>query len=311
MATTLITGGTGLIGSALASALIARGDEVIILSRHQKQLKQDRVSFATWDPSAGKIAETAIRRADHVVHLAGANVAEKRWTKSRKKEIMDSRVESGKLLAHAINTIPNKVKSVVSASAIGYYGPDPTIPNPHPFIETDPPASDFLGTIGKNWEEAIAPVKDSGKRLVILRTGIALSSEGGAYPEFKKTLRFGIASIIGSGTQVVSWIHINDLVGIYMEAIDNENWYGAYNAVAPSPASNKQLVLSIARGRRNYFVPMHVPSVALKAVLGEMSVEVLKSTTVSAAKVMAAGYQFKFPTIGDAVKNIEPRKEAQ
>jgi uncharacterized protein (TIGR01777 family) len=310
MATILVTGGTGLIGSALTNALVARGDEVIILSRNGQQPKQNSISFARWDPSAHKLDESAIAKADHVVHLAGANVAEKRWSMSRKKEILDSRVESGKVLAHAIKTIPNKVRSVVSASAIGYYGPDPVNPNPRPFIETDPAAPDFLGTIGGEWEEAIGPVKDAGKRLVILRTGIVLSDEGGAYPEFKKTLRFGIASIIGNGRQVVSWIHMNDLVNIYMEAIYNENWKGAYNAVAPSPASNGELVLSIARERRKFFILVHVPSIVLKAVLGEMSVEVLKSTTVSAAKVMATGYEFKFPTIPDAVKNLEPHQEA-
>jgi uncharacterized protein (TIGR01777 family) len=306
MATILISGGTGLIGSALTNALVARGNKVIILTRSIPPEEQRGVSFATWDPSKGTMDESSIKKADHVVHLAGANVADKRWTAVRKKEIVDSRVESGKLLARAIATTSNQVRSVISASAIGYYGPDPAIPNTRPYVETDPPATDFLGTTGRKWEEAIEPVTNSGRRLVILRTGIVLSNEGGAYPEFKKTLRFGLASIIGNGKQIISWIHINDLVGIYLQAITNEHWNGIFNAVAPDPVSNRDLVLSIAREGKKFFIPVHVPSPVLKIVLGEMSVEVLKSTTVSSAKVESQGYKFQFETITQAVKNLEP-----
>lgn len=307
MATILITGGTGLVGSALTRALVAAGDDVIILTRGVKKQQERGVGFATWDPLTGKIDEASIMKADHVVHLAGANVAEKRWTAARKKEIIDSRVESGKLLARAINAIANPVKSVVSASAIGYYGPDPAAADPRPFVEDDPPANDFLGTTSRNWEEAIASVTESGKRLVILRTGIVLSNYGGAYPEFKKTLPFRLASIIGNGNQIVSWIHIDDLVGLYMRAIKDGGWQGAYNAVAPVLVTNKQLTLAIARSAKKVFIPVHVPSIVLKTLLGEMSVEVLKSTTVSSEKAQAGGYQFKFNTIEEAVKNLEPR----
>ncbi|HUQ97080.1 MAG TPA: DUF1731 domain-containing protein, partial [Chitinophagaceae bacterium] len=143
-----------------------------------------------------------------------------------------------------------------------------------------------------------------GKRLVIFRTGIVLSNEGGAYAEFKKPLRFGVASVLGSGKQIVSWIHIDDMVKLYNDAIANENWNGIYNAVAPEPVSNEVLIKTIAKQRGGFYITTKVPEIALKTALGEMSVEVLKSTTVSAAKIEDAGYTFLFPHIGPAVFNL-------
>jgi len=194
---------------------------------------------------------------------------------------------------------------VISASAIGYYGPDPVIPNPDPFVETDAPATDFLGTTVKEWEEAMLPVTDSGRRLVILRTGIVLSGKGGAYTEFCKPLRFGMAAILGSGKQVVSWIHIDDLVRLYIHAIQHEEWKGIYNAVALKPVSNREMILKIARSKKRFFIPVPVPAFALKGALGEMSVEVLKSTTVSCTKTLQAGFDFQYPTIEKALNQLK------
>jgi uncharacterized protein (TIGR01777 family) len=158
------------------------------------------------------------------------------------------------------------------------------------------------------WEKAIEPVKNSGKRLVLLRTGIVLSNEGGAYKEFKKPLKFGIASVLGTGKQIVSWIHIDDLVRLYIEAIENGKYNGIYNAVAPNPVSNKELIKEIARQTRKNYLTAKVPSFALKTVLGEMSIEVLKSTTVSSDKVQKEGFQFLYPTISDAVASFSSKK---
>jgi uncharacterized protein (TIGR01777 family) len=304
MATILITGGTGLIGTALTEALVAKGYDVIILSRSKKQSSQKNISYAMWDVHNQKIDEEAIKKADYIVHLAGANVGDKRWTQKRKKEIVDSRVDSGKLLVKALKEIPNKVKAVITSSAMGYYGPDKKMPNPKPFTETDPPYNDFLATTVVKWEHAIEPVKDLGKRLVFFRTGIVLSNEGGAYKEFKKPLKFGIASVLGSGKQTVSWIHIDDLVRLYIEAIENGKWNGVYNAVSPNPVNNRQLIEEIARQTKGFHITATVPSFVLKIVLGEMSIEVLKSTTVSAARIHQQGFQFLFPEIESAVKNL-------
>jgi hypothetical protein len=306
MATILITGGTGLIGTALTKALLSKGHQVIILTRNILNAKKhDQLSYAQWDITKQTIDKNVIERTDYIIHLVGANVAEKRWTDKRKTEIVESRVKSGQLIVKALKEIPNHVKAVVSASAIGWYGPDPQIPNPRPFIETDPPAYDFLGTTCQQWEGALRPVTELGKRLIILRTGIVLSKEGGAYPEFKKSLPFRVASILGNGKQMISWIHIDDLVRMYLQAIENESLEGVYNAVAPNPVSNKEMIIAIAKQKNKRYVPVHVPSLALKIILGELSIEVLKSATVSSRKVENTGFSFLFPTIEMAIRELE------
>lgn len=313
MATVLISGGTGLIGTALTRELTAKGYDVIVLARHiskdEKSRKQP-VRLAQWSVEKQTIDSHAIKQADYLIHMAGASVAS-RWTDKHKKAIVDSRVKSGELLVKALKEIPNNIKAVVSASAIGWYGADPVVPNPTPFVETHPAAADtFLGHTCLQWEASTDPIAQMGKRLVKLRTGIVLSKEGGAYPEFKKTLKFGVNSILGSGKQVLSWIHILDIVGLYIKAIEDESWNGVYNAVAPMPVSNEQLMRLIAKENGRFSLPVHVPELALKLALGEMSIEVLKSATVSSRKVQEAGYQFMFPSIEAAVKNLE-RKTAK
>lgn len=308
MATVLITGGTGLIGTALTRSLLQKGYDVVVLTRKLPPAgnsSKPRLKYALWDIGAQTIDAAAVQEADYIVHLAGANVADGRWTERRKREIVSSRVDSGKLLVKALGERGNKVQAVVASSAIGWYGPDPAVPNPRPFVETDGVDGAFLGQTCKLWEDSIAPVVRLGKRLVILRTGIVLSKEGGAYKEFKKPLQFGVAGIMGNGNQVVSWIHEADIVGMYLAAIENENWQGVYNAVAPHPVSNKALVQAMATAKGGMAIPAPVPAFALKIALGEMSIEVLKSATVSSAKAQKAGYQFVYPGIETATKALE------
>jgi len=302
METILITGGTGLVGAALSKALVAEGFAVIILTRKPRPSTQAGITYAVWDIGEGELDADALRRTDHIIHLAGANVAEGRWTDERKKEIIDSRVKSAALLVRKMKEMPNKVRTVISASATGWYPQDPQVPNPRPWVETDTPADDFLGQVVQQWEGAMEALP--GKRLVFLRTGIVLSTNGGAYPQFKKTLPFGMASVLGTGRQVVSWIHIDDLVRLYIEAIRNPKMSGPYNAVAPQPVDNRTLIVAIARARRKPFVVVHVPEFVLKAMLGEMSIEVLKSTTVSSSKVEREGFNFFYPSVEAAVKNL-------
>lgn len=314
-ATVLITGGTGMIGRALTKSLLERGYNIIILTRQQKgqDASTSRISYATWDIKNQTIDKEAVSKADYIIHLAGAGIADKRWTKKRKKEIVESRVKSGELLVKALNENANTVKAVISSSAIGYYGPSPfnqlmpgkQISQIHMFEETDPPAADFLAQTCLLWEQSLEPVTKMGKRLVRLRTGIVLSGEGGALTEFIKPLRYGIATILGSGKQTISWIHIEDLARIYVTAIENQDMAGTYNAVAPMPVSNKELVLQLAKFKRGtFFIPIYVPAFILKLILGEMSIEVLKGASVSCNKIHFAGFTFLYPSLKAALEEL-------
>ncbi|HSC36790.1 MAG TPA: TIGR01777 family oxidoreductase [Chitinophagaceae bacterium] len=318
MATVLITGGTGMIGRALSAMLLERGYEVIVLTRDAGGKKRvpvangggNGLSYAVWDVQNQTIDAAAVQQADYIVHLAGAGVADKRWSDKRKQEIVNSRTQSSALIVKALKEHSNKVKAVVGVSGIGWYGPDPVVPNPKPFVETDPVATDFLGNTCRLWEDSIEPVTLLGKRLVKLRTGVVLSNDGGALAEFKKPLRFGLAAILGSGSQVMSWIHIDDVCRIFLQALEDEQLHGVYNAVAPQPVSNKLLTLHLAKAMRGkFYLPVYVPSFLLKIVLGGMSIEVLKSATVSARKIHCTGFDFAYPSIDAALNALTCRPD--
>ncbi len=311
MPSVLITGGTGLVGTAVKALLEQKGYEVVLLTRSKTPLKGQ----AHWDINAGTIDSTAIAAADYIIHLAGAGVADKRWSTARKQEILDSRTKSSALLVKALQETPNKVKAVISASAIGWYGPDQI--NAHNiegtsqgFVETDPSYPDFLGTTCAAWEASIAPVTANTnglqKRLVCLRTGIVLSKHGGALKEFLKPLAVRMAAVLGNGKQMISWIDVRDLAKMFVYALENENISGSYNAVAPAPVSNKTLTQTLAKVLYgNFYITTYVPSFVLKIMLGEMSIEVLKSTTVSAQKIQDAGFVFDYPEIVKSLSTLD------
>jgi uncharacterized protein len=310
MPTVLITGGTGMIGTHLQNFLLENGYSIIVLIKNEKQRKplDKNISYAKWNVEKEEIDKDAIAGADYIIHLAGANVAEKKWTDKRKKEIIESRTKTGALLVKSLKEIPNTVKAVISASAIGWYGIDTNESRQHGFKEDAPAADNFLGNTCKLWEENIKPVEQLNKRLAIFRFGIVLSKKGGALDEFKKPLKFGIAGILGGGKQIISWIHIDDLCRLLLFAIEHENISGIYNAVAPLPVTNKELTLMLAKNMRGkFFIPVHVPAFALKLALGELSIEVLKSTTVSSEKITKEGFNFLYPSINIALENLEKK----
>lgn len=297
-----------MIGRRLTELLMAGGYEVIILTRNASSTKHKMpgVAYADWDSKAQTIDEWAISKADHIIHLAGAGVADKRWSEKRKQEIKNSRTQSSSLIVKALESLPNHVQTVISASAIGWYGADTDFSKKNGFTEDAPPDTGFLGETCRLWEESIQGVEKLGKRLVKLRTGIVLSKHGGALQEFRKTLKAGIAAILGNGQQVISWIHVEDLCRMYMHAIENVTMQGAYNAVAPNAVTNQQLTLTLARQMRgNFYLAMHVPVAVLKIALGEMSIEVLKSTTVNADKIEKTGFNFLYTTVEKALAQIK------
>lgn len=307
MQTILISGGTGLVGTALSSHLTAKGYRVIILSRQlpavSNQPLGNNIGFAKWDVKNQQIDIAALQQADYIIHLAGAGVMDKKWTAEYKKEIINSRVDSSKLIADSLQMHPNKVKAVISASAIGFYGKDEE--DAKPFTEDAAADKSFLGDTCRLWEESIDPVIALNKRVAKLRIGIVLSKSGGALKEFMQPLKFGVAAILGNGKQMISWIHIDDLCRMFLFAIENENMNGVYNAVAPNPVNNKTLTISLAKKmKRLFYIPFYVPIFILKIMLGGRSIEILKSTTVSCKKIMDEGFLFQYAGIDTALDDL-------
>lgn len=307
MAIVLISGGTGLIGTKLTSHLTARNYDVIILTRNKKISSENKkISYSFWDVKKQIIDADVIKKSDYIIHLAGASLMDKKWKADYKKEIVDSRTYSAELIIKTLHENNHTVKSFVSASAIGWYGADsnPLI-HKDGFTETDPPDKSFLGETCVLWEGSVDSVVQLNVRLVKLRTGITVSNDGGAFKEFKKPLKLGVAGILGDGKQIISWIHIDDLCRMYIEAIENNEMNGVYNAVAPAPVSNKKFVLEMAEKiKHKFFIPINAPAFLLKLFLGKRSIEILKSATVSDKKIKSTGFTFLYPTIEAALDEL-------
>lgn len=305
MKTVLITGGTGFVGAHLTQLLLKNNYAVMVLTRNKSLVHSNGptpLNYAYWDVEKRIIDESAITKADYIIHLAGAGIAEKRWTKRRKEELVNSRVNSSKLLVDALAKTPNKVQAVVSASAIGWY--DSSLQQKH--TEGELPANDFLGNTCKLWEESIEPIKKLGIRLVKLRLGIVLSKNGGMLQQLVVPLQFGIAPVFSWGKQVISWVHVNDLCCMFLFAIENNSVNGVYNATAPAPVTQKKLVTTFAKNeKKNAFLRIYIPAFILKIALGEMSIELLKSVAVSSNKIQQLNFTFNFPDIDSALQGRE------
>ena len=308
MPVVLICGGSGLIGKRLTQLLTEKNYTVVILTRQPIiNDKRDNInaSYATWNPEAGTIDTQALAQADYIINLAGAGIADKRWSAARKQIITQSRAKSGQTIVAALNNNLNKVKCVVSASAIGWYGDDDLLKDEKGFTEDAPAAPGFLGDTCKAWEQSIDGAAKAGTRIVKYRIGIVLSKEGGALKEFAKPVRFGIAAILGNGKQIQSWIHIDDVCRMFIYALENEAVQGVYNAVAPRPVDNRTLIIDLAKKTKgSFYISAYVPSFIIKMLLGEFSTEVLKSTTVSSEKIRRTGFQFIYPSIEAALNTL-------
>lgn len=296
--TVLITGGSGSIGKVLSAFLEKRGHKVSVLSRNIP--RNAEYKYYKWDIKGHYIDPQALLNNKIIIHLAGANIGENRWTSSFKKEVLKSRTDSVRLIADGFRRLNILPERFISASAVGYYG---SITSEKIFTEKDPPADDFLGKVGKAWEGAVNDLANSGVPTAILRTGVVLDTNSGALPKTAKPVKLGLGAPLGSGKQYVPWIHIADLCRMYYYIIENE-LEGVYNAVSPNPVKNNEFMKSIARSLKKPMFMPKVPSFVLKAMLGEQSTIILDGSRVSAEKICNAGFSFQFPEIDEAVSDL-------
>lgn len=294
----LITGGSGLVGKKLSKKLTENGHDVAILSRKQ-EVSDYKVYI--WNIEQNQIDLKAIEESDSIVHLAGANIGEKPWSRSQKELILKSRVDSANLLFKTAMDINKSFKCVVSASAVGCYG---AVTTNYTFKETDPYGNDFLGSVCKNWEAAIDQFKLLNTRIVKLRTAMVLDKDGGALKKIIKPVKFGVASALGSGKQYVTWIHIDDLVNIYVKAIEDENLTGAYNCASVDQKTNKEFMQTLAKVFHKPFWPINVPSFVLKSLYGEMANILLEGSRVDINKILSTGFAFQYNNLEDALKAL-------
>jgi hypothetical protein len=299
----IVTGGTGLIGKALAAALAAGGHEVIVLTRRPdaagSSKMPDGVRLQGWDAESAQGWGELADGAGAMVNLAGEGIADGRWSAERKRRITQSRVNAGKAVLAAIEAATVKPKVLVQASAVGYYGPrgDEII------TEASSMGSDFLATVCFDWEASTARVERLGVRRPVLRTGIVLSNQGGAFPKMKLPYNFFAGGKLGSGRQWLPWIHIQDQVRAIQFLIDDERAAGPFNLSAPNPVTNQEFskVLGSVMGKP---AALPAPGFAMKAALGEMATMLLEGQRAVPARLQELGFTFEYPELEAALKDI-------
>lgn len=297
--TVVITGGTGLIGQEVCKLLLGAGWEVNCLSRSAKPHKVPGVRLFRWDIDRKQIDPAAFEGATALVHLAGESIADKRWTNARKRAIYESRTHSTLFLKEVIEKHGADITTIISASAIGYYGNDAK-----PYNEDSKPGNTFPAQVCVAWEEAAREMAGPDRRLVIFRIGIVLSRDGGAYPQLTAPLRFGLGTWLGNGDQVMSWIHVRDMACMMLFALENPALKGVYNGVAEEPVSQKFLLKQVGRYLHRPVWPIGVPAFFLQMVLGERAELVLEGATVISVRITQAGYVYKYPHLYDAMNEL-------
>lgn len=298
--TILITGGHGLIAQKLAKKL-DKDYVVRLLTRNKKQENEFE-----WNVEKGIIDEKSLIGVDHIIHLAGASVAEKRWTKKRKQEIISSRVNSAKLILNSLKKNNLKINSFISASAVGFYGTETT---EKIYTEKNNKGSDFLSNVVFLWEHAADQFlkQNIAKRVVKLRTGVVLSDKGGALAKMKKPISCYVGAVLGSGKQYMPWIHIDDICSIYEFAVTNAKVRGIYNAASPMPTTNQELTETIANVLKKPLLFPNIPSTIIKFIFGEAADILLEGSRVSANKIINEGFDFRYPNLRSALENLLKR----
>jgi uncharacterized protein (TIGR01777 family) len=294
----LLTGGSGLIGKSLTKLLLDKGYVVSHLSRSPG--KNPRVKTYLWDVHTGQIDAACIEGVDTIIHLAGAGVADKRWTNKRKKELVESRTKSIRLIYELLKSKQHKVTSVISASATGYYGDRGDML----LTEDSKPADDFLAECCIAWEKAVDEGEELGLRIVKFRTGVVLNKKGGALPQMATPVKWYVGSPLGDGKQWIPWIHWHDVQKLYLYAIMNNKLSGTFNMVAPVPVTNQEMTHAVAKQLHKPLWAPKVPEFVLDLLLGEMSSIVLASTKASPQKIEETGFKFDYPELEGALKEI-------
>ncbi len=299
MKTILITGGSGLVGRKLSKLLIEKGYNVIWLSR--ERFVKAEIPRYRWDYQKKEIDVEAVEQADIIVHLAGSNLGEDSWTRLKKQYIVESRVQTARLLLDTVKSLNKKLDAFISASAIGYYGIKST---DKIFTEEDiSKESDFLSRTCRKWERAAFKFQEElNVRTVALRTGFVVSKNSEAFKKMIIPTRLGLGAPIGKGTQFLSWIHIEDLCRIYLKAIEDAEMQGIYNAVSPEFITNADFMYKLAKVMKRPFFMPNVPSFLLRLMMGEAAVMVLRGNRISAEKIQDAGYEFLYDTAEKAIK---------
>ena len=294
----LIAGGSGFVGRQLSQMLIQNGYEVAWLTRGKST--QNQIKTFNWDIKTGFIDEQAIAFADVIVNLAGAGVADKKWTKTYKQELFDSRITATALIAQALQKNTRHVKAYIAASAIGIYGNNTSLNT----NENDDAATNYLAQLCSDWENSTQSIAKLGIRTATVRVGVVLGLEGGFVKQVSALTNYYLGAALGSGMQYTSWIHLNDLCRMFIWLIEHENLTGIYNGVAPNPVSNKTLTKLLAKQLHKPIILPNAPAFILKLIFGEMASMLLASQHVSAQKIIATGFNFKFDTAENALANL-------
>ena len=295
----LITGGSGFIGKHLTRLLIEKGFSVSIFSRTFKQ-KTGNVSFFKWDIANGFIEDDAVLKADYIIHLAGEGIAQKRWSAKRKEDIIQSRAQSVALIYEVLKKHNNKLEAFVSASGIGIYG---AINGEQICSENTPPENDFLGSTCQLWELAADDIASLGIRTVKIRTGLVLGKAEGFLKTLTPIFKLKLGSALGSGKQYMPWIHVDDLCAIYLEAINNTEMIGAYNAAINDNTNNEIFSKTLCKIYGYSLWLPNLPSFLIKIALGEMAQILLTGRRVSSDKIEKLGFQFRFKNLHNALRD--------
>ena len=295
----VVTGATGLVGKPLLAALRGRGDTVVVLSRDGARARESLgVEAHSWDPLAGPAPAAALGGADAVIHLAGEAVAGGRWNEARKRAIRDSRVIGTKNLVAGIAAAEPRPRVLVSASAVGYYGDRPELVD-----ETATPGSDFLAGVVREWEAEALKAREHGLRVACLRIGVVLAREGGALAKMTGPFKAGVGGRLGSGRQGMPWVHLDDVVGLALHALDREDISGPINVVAPQPVDNAAFTKALGRAlHRPTILP--TPGFALKLLFGEMASVLLGGQKVEPKIALATGYRFRHADLDGALASV-------